>query len=160
MNRRILVCGGRSYGKTQIMREVLASLAGPDDAPGSDPVTIVHGNAIGADRYAALIAEELGYRVEPHPANWTRYGRSAGVIRNSEMLTHGEGVVLVIAFPGGRGTDDMVRQALKAGVKVLRVGERHYHMYYPTPHAKWERDPGPSVDSWPLEHELLGVPKA
>jgi len=122
MSRRILVCGGRSYGKTQIIREVLASLSGPDDAPGSDPPTIVHGNARGADRYAALIAKELGYKVEPHPANWTRYGRSAGPIRNREMLN--SGVVLVIAFPGGRGTDDMVKQAEKAGVRVLRVEER------------------------------------
>jgi hypothetical protein len=104
------------------MRDVLASLAGPADAPGSDPVTIVHGNARGADRWAALIAKELGYKVEPHPANWTRYGRSAGPIRNREMLA--SGVVLVIAFPGGRGTDDMIKQAMKAGVKVLRVGEQ------------------------------------
>ncbi|MEM9912925.1 MAG: hypothetical protein AAF922_19365 [Pseudomonadota bacterium] len=45
-------------------------------------------------------------------------GRAAGPIRNKEMLDEGC-PDLVVAFPGGRGTANMVKQAQAAGVEVL-----------------------------------------
>lgn len=64
-------------------------------------------------------------------ANWTKHGKSAGPIRNGRMLKHIMArsfhvahdlcaLALVIAFPGGRGTADMCRQAMDAGVIVTR----------------------------------------
>ncbi len=52
-------------------------------------------------------------------ADWTTHGRAAGPIRNARMLAeyHPD---LVIAFPGGRGTLDMVSKAERAGVAVIR----------------------------------------
>ncbi len=52
-------------------------------------------------------------------ALWERHGRAAGVIRNQAMLDYG--IDLVLAFPGGRGTADMVRRARSAGVAVAAV---------------------------------------
>jgi hypothetical protein len=81
---------------------------------------IIHGAAPGADSIARLAAEDLGLRTEAHPADWARYGRrAAGPIRNQEMLD--SGIDLVIAFPGGRGTADMVRRARKAGITIREV---------------------------------------
>ena len=58
------------------------------------------------------------------PADWIRHGRAAGPIRNEQMLREGC-PDLVVAFhddPGlGRGTADMVRRALAAGVPVRFV---------------------------------------
>lgn len=108
---RVIVCGGRSYTDYSRVVEVLAEL--PEDA------IVVHGDARGADRLAGMAAAALGLRVEAHPAEWDRYGRAAGMIRNRAMLA--AGAHLVVAFPGGKGTAGMVRLARKAGVPVEEV---------------------------------------
>lgn len=108
---RVLVCGGRDYTDQDAIRRRLAELrdAHPD-------AVVIHGAAPGADSWAGYIAGTLGLVVEVHSANWAKYGKSAGPIRNQEMLD--SGVDLVIAFPGGRGTQDMVSRAQIAGVEV------------------------------------------
>jgi hypothetical protein len=56
-----------------------------------------------------------------YPAQWHKYGRAAGPIRNQQMLAEGK-PDLVLAFhddiDGSRGTKDMVNRARRAGVKV------------------------------------------
>lgn len=54
-------------------------------------------------------------------ADWERHGKSAGPIRNREMLTVRFGVDILVAFPGGKGTADCVAQARALGIKVLEV---------------------------------------
>jgi len=56
-------------------------------------------------------------------ADWKKHGRAAGPIRNREMvrLAAHLGVAACIAFPGGAGTEDCTKQAVAAGLLVLRV---------------------------------------
>ena len=108
---RIIVCGGRNYSDRTTVARVLGALDGQ--------TTIIHGDAPGADRLAATIAADYGYRVESYPADWDGHGKAAGPIRNQQMLD--AGADLVIAFPGGRGTADMSNRAQRAGVPVLKV---------------------------------------
>ena len=54
------------------------------------------------------------------PAEWDKYGVSAGPIRNQKMIDEGK-PDLVFAFPGGRGTTDMIRRAAVAGIRVVRA---------------------------------------
>jgi hypothetical protein len=83
-------------------------------------VCIVHGAAKGLDTIAGQVARELGYDVVPHEAEWSTYGRAAGPIRNQQMLE--ERPNLVLAFHddllSSKGTKDMVKRALKAGLHV------------------------------------------
>ena len=51
-----------------------------------------------------------GVVVEEFKADWDKFGRAAGPIRNAQMLREGK-PDLVVAFPGGRGTANMVAQA-------------------------------------------------
>lgn len=112
---RIIVCGGRDYSDHVKLRAVLSKLNG------ERPIEhLFHGNARGADREAATWGKLAGIKVHPCPADWTRYGKRAGPIRNQNML--GQHIDLVVAFPGGRGTADMVKRARKAGVEVLEIG--------------------------------------
>jgi len=53
-------------------------------------------------------------------AKWSKHGRAAGPIRNQEMIDECK-PDLVVAFPGGRGTADMVRRAKAAGIRVIEV---------------------------------------
>lgn len=108
--KRIIVTGGRRYHDTATIRRVL------EEYHQTPPPTLVHGGAPGADSEAACVGYLLEWIVEAHPADWQRYGRAAGPIRNQQMVD--SGADLVIAFPGGRGTADMVRRARAAGIPV------------------------------------------
>lgn len=107
---RILVCGGRDYENADVIGRTMAMVAS-----GRDHV-LVHGGARGADTVAARIAEVRGWEIEEHPARWREYGPAAGPMRNQQMVDGGADVVL--AFPGGRGTEDLVRRATAAGLTV------------------------------------------
>ncbi len=109
---RIIVCGGRNYSDRTTVARVLGALD-------RQAVTIVHGEARGADTVAGSEARRLGMKVEAWPADWSLHGKAAGPIRNQQMLA--AGADLVIAFPGGRGTTDMSNRAQRAGIPVLRV---------------------------------------
>jgi hypothetical protein len=85
-----------------------------------DDLTIVQGGANGADK----AAEQWGVRhaggVRTYPADWDKHGKSAGSIRNQLMLFDTQPHI-VLAFPGGAGTADMVRKAERAGVLTIKL---------------------------------------
>lgn len=110
-----IVCGGRDFTNAKLLQTTLDRLAVEYGI-----TRIVHGAARGADTLAHKWAEAGGTEVEKYPAKWSSLGPKAGPIRNSEML-HAEKPDLVIAFPGGKGTADMIRKARAAGVTVIEV---------------------------------------
>jgi len=112
---RILVCGGRSFANLTAVYTTL-----DDYLP--DVRTVIHGGEQGADQIAGEWAERNGVAVHVFPAQWQKYGKAAGPIRNAQMLEEGH-PDLVIAFPGGRGTADMCRKALRSGVDVINITE-------------------------------------
>lgn len=130
---RVIVCGGRMFGEV------------PDDTPLDKPETakrkaarerafvydtldtydlsaIAEGGADGADRMAREWAGNRTVRCLRYYAHWHLHGKAAGPIRNAQMLDEFKPDA-VIAFPGGKGTADMVRRAKAAGVRVIEVEE-------------------------------------
>jgi hypothetical protein len=83
-----------------------------------DGLVIINGKAKGADNLASDWAIVNWVPYEEYPANWSKYGRGAGPVRNKQMLD--AGIDLVLAFPVGeaRGTRNMIDIAQKAGVEV------------------------------------------
>lgn len=114
INRTIIVCGGRDYSDTLKFNEYMSRL--------TKPFTIVTGGASGADEMAVVWAKANKVPCLVVSAEWEKHGKAAGPIRNSKMLTVMGKIDAVIAFPGGRGTENMIEQALKAGVGVFKVG--------------------------------------
>jgi hypothetical protein len=115
MSFTVLVCGGRDFEDITLMTKVLHSKFDPDDT-----VTLIHGNARGADRMAEKVLTAYfrgGFEVRRFPANWNKYGKSAGYLRNKQMLEEGK-PDLVIAFPGGKGTASMIKLAKQASIPV------------------------------------------
>lgn len=113
---RIIVCGGRYFGDWAAVYFAL------DEIHEETPIeAVIHGNARGADALAGRWAVNRAVKCWPVPAQWKKHGKAAGPKRNQAML--GMGIDLVVAFPGGRGTADMVRRAEAAGVKVIRPTE-------------------------------------
>lgn len=87
-------------------------------------VVLVHGNARGADKMAAKIAEELGWTPEPHDADWKKYKNAAGPIRNQEMVDLGADLCLGFPTPASIGTYDCMEKARQAKIHVIDVGEK------------------------------------
>lgn len=113
-NMRIVCTGGRDYKDKERVYGTLNLL---------DPTEIFVGDCpSGAD---ALVREWL----EDYPrvnsvvyhADWRKYGKIAGPMRNGNMLEDAGDETLVIAFKGGRGTKDCVTKALTKGMIVLEV---------------------------------------
>lgn len=112
---RLLVCGGRHYGATAEERDWLykqIALLGPD--------VIINGGAEGADEIARNYAHFYGVHCITYHAEWRRYGRAAGPMRNQRMLDEGQPDAL-LAAPGSRGTADMVRRARACGLPVYEL---------------------------------------
>lgn len=126
---RVLVCGGRDFQNSDWLFAVLDAIAAKCQV-----VCIIHGAASGADTLAKEWAEKRGISAEPYPALWddltTRplfikrnrhgkpYNAAAGGIRNQRMLTEGK-PNLIVAFPGGSGTGDMMKRARAAGFREI-----------------------------------------
>ncbi len=117
-HRRILVCGGRDFDNKEFVFDRLDMLDGKFD--GID--VVINGGAKGADTLAAKWAKSRGIAVVTFEAKWKTYGKSAGSIRNALMLTDGKPDV-VVAFPGGKGTINMIRQAKKKGITIIMVSK-------------------------------------
>jgi len=112
---RVLVCGGRDFRNVALL---CYHLDGINWKLGISAV--IHGSARGADSLADNWAKSRDIPRLRFPADWAANGRAGGPIRNRQMLVQGK-PDLVVAFPGGDGTADMIRQAVFAGVKVFEV---------------------------------------
>lgn len=111
---RVLVCGGRDNEDQAGVWRVLDELR-------PDLELVVAGGARGIDSLAEAWCDANGFPCAVFPAPWHSHLRYvAGPTRNGWMLRFGQ-PDLVIAFPGGTGTEDMAMQAMAAGVKVRRV---------------------------------------
>ncbi len=111
-----LICGGRDFTDADMFNSAMNDLV---DLKGL-PRTIVQGGAKGADELASLYTARFGIELRTVWPDWNKHGRAAGPIRNQEMLDKHK-PDLVVAFPGGRGTADMVRRSRKAGVDVAEI---------------------------------------
>lgn len=128
---RIAVTGGRDHRITteerEYLRDFLAFLREDREF-----IVLLHGNCRGVDREAARLAEEWGFPAVPFEAPWNyvmrdaggerlpqKVGTQAGPLRNWMMLQAAD---LLIAFPGGRGTANCIKQARELGVEVAEVG--------------------------------------
>jgi hypothetical protein len=123
---KILVCGGRKYGtkvvdnKTVRDIEEIQLLTATLDKYKNDVSLIIQGGASGADTLAALWAYDNGIPYKEYKAEWSKYGKAAGTIRNETMLLDSN-PDLVIAFPGGSGTSHMIRFARNEGYNVIEI---------------------------------------
>jgi len=121
---RLLVCGGRDYDKFAAWNWLEANVEDyVSEVLGFNQVKVValiHGGARGADEGAKEWGESEHATVVEYRADWKKHGRAAGPTRNQRMLDEGKPDI-VIAFPGGRGTKDMVSRAKMAGVPVAEV---------------------------------------
>ncbi len=110
-----LICGGRDFANREMFEDAMAELIQSRGIPSR----IINGGATGADLMARKWAEGHAIELRTDAANWGVHGKAAGGIRNQGMLRYLPD--LVVVFPGGRGTADMMRRSKAAGVKVKEI---------------------------------------
>ena len=119
MKRKVLVCGGVVFNNEALLAETLDAILEKENT------VIVSGGAKGADTLAEKYAADNGIEIKVFPAEWSKYGRSAGPIRNKKMLDFisGSGNPLVVAFWDGksRGTKNTIGTARKMKIATLIV---------------------------------------
>jgi hypothetical protein len=119
---RVLVCGSRTWDDPTAMYMVLDGYS----QRGSRITTLIHGKAKGADLMAdAWALGEEDIEIVPFPADWEKFGKRAGFVRNKRMLDEGK-PNLVLAFVDkplaeSRGTAMMVDLARQAGVPTYVI---------------------------------------
>jgi hypothetical protein len=132
-----IICGGRSYGimprdyhpdAADRLREIARQEEGRlyiilRSARERLGVTrMVMGNQTGADYLASRWCRENGMSFQVYEADWQTHDKNAGPIRNRQMIMEERPMPeICIAFPGSRGTRDMVRQAEAHFLRVIKV---------------------------------------
>lgn len=110
---RLVCTGGRHFENQNLAEGVLFTLKPEEVFVGDCPS--------GLDLIVREYCKIKNIRLKIFTADWDSLGRSAGPTRNGHMLFAAGDMALVIAFPGGRGTADCVRQAKARGMLVLEV---------------------------------------
>lgn len=117
---RILITGSRNWVDEHIMEAAIVEAIRGKDVKG---VTLIHGNAKGADTMSGKIARFYDLNIEVYPADWETHGKAAGPIRNSQMVKLGADVCLAFPLGESRGTRHCMKIAEKAGIPVRNFGD-------------------------------------
>ena len=109
--KKIAVVGGRQFSDYVTLSHVLIPLL---------PFTLISGGARGADLLSERFADEYQLEKIIYKPNWDKYGRAAGFIRNSQIISDAE--VLVAFWDGtSKGTKDSIDRANKKNIPVITV---------------------------------------
>ena len=133
--KTVLVFGDRKWDDYDFLRDRLNQIHSKVGI-----AKIVSGHANGADKMGERFAAEIGVECLVFPAQWERYGRAAGPIRNQQMLDEG-GVEYGVGFHDkieeSRGTKDMMSRLLKAELPVEIVSHKEGSKVY-LPEHFWD----------------------
>lgn len=103
--KHVLVSGSRDFPDEELVRQTMRTFLRRGDV-------LIHGGARGVDSWCGQEAKKLGVEVSVYLAEWDRYGKRAGVMRNRAMLDHHhflEGFVTLIFWDGqSKGTKHML----------------------------------------------------
>lgn len=122
MELRVIIAGSRDFNDfAKLKRECSELISAKTKIVEVEAIQIICGGARGADRLGEEFAKTYSYKAKRFLANWDKYGKSAGYIRNTEMAKYaseGGNVGMLIAFWDGnsRGTKHMIDLAKRYGL--------------------------------------------
>jgi len=111
----IAIVGSRNFTDYDYMKSSFKEQLGSDIE--TNEIVIVSGGARGADTLAEQLAKEFGFETMVFPAEWNKYGKGAGFLRNSTIVNNAD---MVLAFPIGKssGTWDTIKKGQRKGIPV------------------------------------------
>jgi hypothetical protein len=127
---KIIINGSRDFNNYTYLRLMLKEYIMTNQI-NPESIEIISGGAKGADTLAIKFAKEYNLNYKVMNADWNKYGKRAGIIRNAEMLTYAisnpNDIAILISFWNGtsKGTKHMIDISNDKGiiVKVMEVGD-------------------------------------
>jgi len=130
-----MIVSGSRYATSADRDQIAGLMASAFNlVPATADVLLRHGDGpapkgcVGVDRLAASIAEEWGWDLDPHPADWAKFREGAGPIRNRAMCLaeiQGRRADLVLALPAvgraNKGTLSLIKEAIAANLSPIVV---------------------------------------
>lgn len=112
---KIIIAGSRDFVNYPVLEEYCDKVI---DSLGCSDIIIVSGTAKGADKLGERYAQYKGFKIAQFPADWDKFGKSAGYKRNEQMALYSDAL---IAFWDGssKGTKHMIDLAKKHNLKVF-----------------------------------------
>lgn len=109
---KVIIAGSRDFSDYEKLKEVCDYMLSRQT-----DVEIVSGAARGADILGEQYAKEKGHSLKQFPAEWDKFGKRAGYLRNEDMAKYSDAL---IAFWDGKskGTEHMINLAKKHNLKV------------------------------------------
>lgn len=114
---KVIIAGSRSFNDYEKLKSFCDKVL-----INKTEIEIVSGCAKGTDRLGELYAKKYNFCLNLFPADWDKYGKSAGVIRNKEMADYAD--ALIVFWDGiSKGTENMIKVAEKKNllIKVCRI---------------------------------------
>ena len=116
---KIIIAGGRDFTDYNLLKEKTDKIL--QEKKVTHKIVIISGCARGADTLGLRYASENAFDVEEYPADWNKYGKKAGYVRNVEMAENADAL---IAFWDGKskGTKHMIDIATERNlpIRVIR----------------------------------------
>ena len=109
---RVIVAGGRNFIPSENDERWLITMLKALEA-----THVISGCAKGADTFGETIAKKLKLPIMQYPADWNKFGKSAGYKRNIQMADNADALIV---FEGGKGTAMMIDIARKKGLKTIQ----------------------------------------
>lgn len=127
---RVIIAGSRNFNDYNFLKQQCISIFWELNKKKyntkRENIEIISGTAQGADKLGETFAKEYNLKLNQFPANWNKYGKSAGYRRNIDMAKyakHDFELGVLIAFWDGisRGTKHMIDIAKKENLKVFII---------------------------------------
>jgi hypothetical protein len=128
----VLICGTRNTLRNDQKDIIKKEIEHINNLYKDNHLVLIHGDCTGVDKYGEEIAKSLGWRVIPVPAQWSRYGRGAGPIRNQVMVdTYRPHIFISFPAPDSKGTFDCIRrvETYKKGLTSRLVYSKQVYLY-------------------------------
>ena len=112
---KIIIAGGRDFMDYNLLKEKVNKIL--QEKKVTHKIVIISGCARGADTLGLRYASENAFDVEKYPAEWDKYGKKAGYMRNVEMAENADAL---IAFWDGKskGTKHMIDIATERNLPI------------------------------------------
>ena len=119
---KILICGGRHFCDYALLESIADNVIKGQNFSETE---IVSGHCIGADRLGEEYAKKHNFALKIFPAEWKKYGKRAGPIRNKQMIDYIVGfenkIVIAFTSPNTKGTKNTIALAKRANIRVIET---------------------------------------
>lgn len=120
---KVIIAGSREFDNYDMLKEKCDKILSRKVNEGEE-IVIVSGTARGADTLGENYAEERGYKIERYPANWDKYGKKAGYLRNKKMAEVSNACIVFLSSKAeNKGSKMMISIATEEKLLIRVITE-------------------------------------